>query len=65
MILKLNSVGPHLMISLAKALIENIPNMLLAVPKIIVGLFTSFRDTIRNTNWGSLGRNIVMGILKM
>lgn len=63
MILKLNSVGPHLMISLAKALIENIPNMLLAVPKIIVGLFTSFRDTIRNTNWGSLGRNIVMGIL--
>lgn len=63
MILKLNSVGPHLMISLAKALIENIPNMLLAVPKIIVGLFTSFRDTIRNTNWGSLGRNMVMGIL--
>ena len=63
MILKLYSVGPHLMISLAKALIENIPNMLLAVPKIIVGLFTSFRDTIRNTNWGSLGRNIVMGIL--
>lgn len=63
MLLKIKSVGPHLMISLAKALIENIPNMLLAVPKIIVGLFTSFRDTIRNTDWGSLGRNIVMGIL--
>ena len=63
MLLKIKSVGPHLMISLAKALIENRPNMLLAVPKIIVGLFTSFRDTIRNTDWGSLGRNIVMGIL--
>lgn len=63
MILKLKSVGPHLMISLAKALIENIPNMILAVPKIILGLFRSFRDTIKNTDWKSLGKNIIMGIL--
>lgn len=63
MLLKIKSVGPHLMISLAKALIENIPNMILAVPKIIVGLFTSFRDTIKNTNWKSLGKNIILGII--
>lgn len=63
MLLKLKSVGPHLMFSLARALVENIPNLLLAVPKIIVGLFTSFRDTIKNTNWKGLGKNIIMGIL--
>jgi len=64
MLLKLASVGPKLILSLAEALVKNIPNLLLAVPKIILGLFRSFRDTIKNTDWLQLGKNIIEGILK-
>lgn len=64
MLLKLASVGPKLILSLAEALVKNIPNLILAVPKIILGLFRSFRDTIKNTDWLQLGKNIIEGILK-
>lgn len=63
MLLKLASVGPKLMIALAKALINNIPNLIMAVPKIIIGLFNGFRNTITNTNWLQLGKNVLNGIL--
>lgn len=63
MLLKLASVGPKLMIALAKALINNIPNLIMAVPKIIIGLFNGFRNTITNTNWLQLGKNVLDGIL--
>ena len=64
MILKLQSVGPKLLLSLGEALIKNIPNLLLAVPKIIVGLFNSIKDTIKNTDWKQLGKNVLNGILE-
>lgn len=63
MLLKLASVGPKLMVALANALIKNIPNLILAVPKIIIGLFNGFKDTITNTNWLQLGKNVISGIL--
>lgn len=63
MLLKLQSVGPKLMVALANALIKNIPNLLLAVPKIIVGLFNGFKNTITNTDWLQLGKNVISGIL--
>ena len=52
-----------LVIELAKGLIQAIPELLKAVPKIITGLLQSFSDFIFNTDWGSLGRNILNGIL--
>lgn len=63
MLLKLQSVGPKLMVALAKALINNIPNLIMAVPKIIIGLFNGFKNTITNTNWLQLGKNVLDGIL--
>ena len=63
MLLKLASVGPKLMIALAKALINNIPNLIMAIPEIIIGLFNGFRNTIANTDWLQLGKNVLNGIL--
>lgn len=63
MLLKLTIAGPRLMIALANALIKSIPNLILAVPRIIIGLFNEFKDTITNTNWLQLGKNVISGIL--
>ena len=35
----------------------------MAVPKIIVGLFNGFKNTIIKTNWLQLGKNVISGIL--
>lgn len=64
MLLKLQSVGPKLMLALGKAFIDNIPNMLLSTPKIIKGLFNGLKDTIKNTDWLTLGKNVLKGILE-
>ena len=52
-----------LVIELAKGLIQAIPELLKAIPKIIVGLLQGFSDLIFKTNWGELGLDILKGIL--
>ena len=36
---------------------------MLAVPKIISGLFKSIKDTVTNTDWKKIGKNILDGIM--
>lgn len=62
MIVKIISAALTLMVALAKGLIEAIPQMLTAIPNIIGAIVTGFRNSIANTNWGELGKNIIKGI---
>ena len=63
MILKIVSIGPKLLSSLASELVKNIPNLLLAVPKIISGVFNHFVKLIKETDWKKLGLDVLKGIL--
>ena len=49
--------------ALATGLINSIPELILAVPRIIKGLIENFKTTIANTDWKTLGLNILKGIL--
>ena len=53
----------ELIIALAEGLIKAIPELLLAVPKIIHSLIKGLSDMIVNTDWKSLGKNVLKGIL--
>lgn len=57
---KLLEAGIQLVVTLAKGLIEAIPKLIAAVPQIIKGIW----DTIKNTDWLSLGKNIISGIVE-
>ena len=62
MIVKIIGASLQLMLALGKGLIEAIPQMLTAIPNIIGAIVTGFRNSIANTNWGELGKNIIKGI---
>lgn len=62
MIVKIIGAALQLMLALGKGLIESIPQMLTAIPNIIGAIVTGFRNSIANTNWGELGKNIIKGI---
>lgn len=62
MIVKIVGAALQLMLALGKGLIEAIPQMLTAIPNIIGAMVTGFRNSIANTNWGELGKNIIKGI---
>ena len=62
MIVKILSAALQLMLALGKGLIEGIPKALSTVPNIIGAIVTGFRNSIANTNWGELGKNIIKGI---
>ena len=62
MIVKILSASLQLMLALGKGLIEGIPKALSTIPNIIGAIVTGFRNSIANTNWGELGKNIVKGI---
>ena len=62
MIVKIISAALTLMLALAKGLIQAIPQMVTAIPNIIGAMVTGFRNSIANTNWGELGKNIIKGI---
>ena len=57
---KLLKAGIELVVTLAKGLVEAIPKLIAAVPKIIAGIW----DTIKNTNWLQLGKDILLGIVE-
>lgn len=52
-----------LVVELAKGLIQAIPELLKAIPQIISALVSGLVDLITKTDWGSLGKNILNGIL--
>lgn len=57
---KLLKAGIELVVTLAKGLVEAIPKLIAAVPKIVKGIW----DTIKNTNWLQLGKDILLGIVE-
>ena len=63
MLEKLISSAITLMIALAKGLVQAIPQIIGMVPKIIGELVKNFKETIKNTDWLQLGKNILKGIL--
>ena len=57
---KLLKAGIELVVTLAKGLVEAIPKLIAAVPQIIKGIW----DTIKNTDWLQLGKDILNGIVQ-
>ena len=60
---KMISAAIQLIIALAGGLIQAIPQLVRMIPQIISELFNSFVDTIKNTDWKQLGKDILNGIL--
>lgn len=52
-----------LALAIATGIIQAIPEIVKAVPKIIKGIFDNFIKSIKETDWGSLGKNVLNGIL--
>lgn len=63
MIIKLQTFGPKVMLALAKALVKSLPTLLTVIPQITFRLLKGFKDRIQNTDWKSLGKNVLKGIL--
>jgi TP901 family phage tail tape measure protein len=55
---KIILAAPQIIVSLITGIIGAIPELIAAVPRIIAAI----ADTIRNYDWGSIGRNIVQGL---
>ena len=63
MIIKMAKAALQLMLALAEGLIKAIPDMVAMIPQIISDLFDSIKETIKNTDWLKLGKNILKGLL--
>lgn len=57
---KIIQMGIQLIGSLISGLVQAIPSLIAAVPQIISAIW----DTIMNTNWLQLGRNIIDGVIQ-
>lgn len=55
---KIILAAPQIIVSLITGIIGAIPELIAAVPRVIA----SIADTIRNYDWGGIGRNIVQGL---
>lgn len=55
---KIILAGPQIIVSLITGIIRAIPELIAAVPRIIAAI----ADTIRNYDWGGIGKNIVRGL---
>ena len=63
MIIKIAEAALQLMLALAEGLIKAIPDMVAMIPQIISDLFDSIKETIKNTDWLKLGKDILKGLL--
>lgn len=63
MLTKMIGAALQLMLALAGGLIKAIPDMVAMIPQIIRNLFDSIKETIKNTDWLELGKNVLKGIL--
>ena len=61
---KLLTAGLKIVTTIGTGLIKYLPQMLLVVPRIILGLFKSFVSNVKNTDWKQLGKNILNGIVE-
>lgn len=55
---KIILAAPQIIVSLITGIVGAIPELIAAVPRVIAAI----ADTIRNYDWGSIGRNIVQGL---
>lgn len=55
---KIILAAPQIIVSLITGIIGTIPELIAAVPRVIAAI----ADTIRNYDWGGIGRNIVQGL---
>lgn len=55
---KIILAAPQIIVSLITGIIGAIPELIAAVPRVIAAI----ADTIRNYDWGGIGRNIVQGL---
>lgn len=55
---KIILAAPQIIVSLITGIIGAIPELIAAVPRVIAAIV----DTIRNYDWGNIGRNIVQGL---
>lgn len=55
---KIILAAPQIIVSLITGIVGAIPELIAAVPRIIAAIV----DTIRNYDWGGIGRNIVQGL---
>lgn len=55
---KIILAGPQIIVSLITGILGAIPELIAAVPRIIAAI----ADTIRNYDWGGIGKNIVRGL---
>ncbi len=55
---KIILAAPQIIVSLITGIVGAIPELIASVPRIIAAI----ADTIRNYDWGSIGRNIVQGL---
>ena len=55
---KIILAAPQIIVSLITGIIGAIPELIAAVPRVIAAI----SDTIRNYDWGGIGRNIVQGL---
>ncbi len=55
---KIILAAPQIIVSLITGIVGAIPELIATVPRIIAAI----ADTIRNYDWGSIGRNIVQGL---
>ena len=55
---KIILAAPQIIVSLITGLVGAIPELIASVPRIIAAI----ADTIRNYDWGGIGRNIVQGL---
>lgn len=55
---KIILAAPQIIVSLITGIIGAIPELIAAVPRVIAAIV----DTIRNYDWGGIGRNIVQGL---
>lgn len=55
---KIILAAPQIIVSLITGIIGAIPELIVAVPRVIAAI----ADTIRNYDWGGIGRNIVQGL---
>lgn len=55
---KIILAGPQIIVSLITGIVGAIPELIAAVPRIIAAI----ADTIRNYDWGGIGKNIVRGL---
>ncbi len=63
MLAKIINGALTLILALASGLIKALPDLLKSVPKLISGLMNNMKKVITETDWLSLGKNILNGIL--